>query len=600
MIKKNYKKIILLSAAAIAGTTFTIPVLPILNVTAETVVEEDSYETTIVDKITDVSKDYVTDNESYSIDENITLPTGDSLLTEDSEIKDSDEALSDIQKDAQDSYDSNYDESENSTEEYKNFSGVGASNATNKANEIKAKIKNGWIREDGGYKYYKNGKAYTGWHMMGSAEGEKTAHWSYFGADGKIYTGWHYMSKSEGEKTAHWSFFGDNGWLRTGWVQFGKGTSNPDGNSAKHWSFFGDNGWLRTGWVQFGKGTSNPDGNSAKHWSFFGDNGWLRTGWVQLGKGTSNPDGNSAKHWSYFGDNGWLRTGWVQLGKGTSNPDGNAAKHWSYFGSNGWLRTEWVQFGRGTSEPDGNSAKHWSYFGPNGWLRTGWQDMGKGTSNPDGNSAKHRSYFGDNGWLRTGTQVIDGKKYRFDNRGWLNYSYAAITPKEDPEEVWAGIHKIEVRFKNGMHIYLPSFREDFKEGNHYTYIGYGYTTGWYDPPLEYYKVIREDQVTDRIYYGKDYFDVDSYSLHIYTQDQFMSLFSFDGEYDPGEDILNVENPYVYNSENSNIYRRIGKKGGKYYYVDFSVSDPYDRTWSEGGLDYYIKYADKIVKSAWVE
>ena len=169
-------------------------------------------------------------------------------------------------------------------------------------------IKNGWVKENGGFKYYKNGKAYTGWHKMGKAEGEKTPHWSYFGKDGKIYTGWHKMGKNEGEKTAHWSYFGDNGWLRTGWQQMGKGTSNPDGNAVKHWSYFGDNGWLRTGWQNMGKGTNNPDGNSAKHVSYFGNNGWLRTGLQDMGKGTNNPDGNAAKHKSYFGNNGWLVT----------------------------------------------------------------------------------------------------------------------------------------------------------------------------------------------------------------------------------------------------------------------------------------------------
>ena len=217
------------------------------------------------------------------------------------------------------------------TEERPETGGVGA------VNTVEA-VKNGWVKENGGYKYYKNGKAYTGWHKMGKAEGEKTPHWSYFGKNGVVYTGWRKMGKAEGEKTTHWSFFGSNGWLRTGWVQLGKGTANPDGNSAKHWSFFGDNGWLRTGWVQLGKGTANPDGNTAKHWSYFGGNGWLRTGWVQFGKGTSEPDGNVAKHWSFFGDNGWLRTELQSMGKGTSNPDGNSAKHLSYFGSNGWLR----------------------------------------------------------------------------------------------------------------------------------------------------------------------------------------------------------------------------------------------------------------------
>ena len=271
------------------------------------------------------------------------------------------------------------------TTEDKKISGVGTVNA------VEA-VKNGWVKESGGYKYYKNGKAYTGWHKMGKAEGEKKEHWSYFGKNGIVYTGWKKMGKAEGEKTEHWCYFGSNGWLRTGWVQLGKGTSDPDGNVAKHWSYFGSNGWLRTGWVHLGKGTSEPDGNVKKHWSYFGSNGWLRTGWVHFGKGTSEPDGNSAKHWSYFGSNGWLRTGWVQLGKGTS-------------------------------EPDGNSAKHWSYFGDNGWMRTGWQEMGKGTKNPDGNAAKHTSYFGSNGWMRTGNQYIDSVMYSFNDSGWLRDAY---------------------------------------------------------------------------------------------------------------------------------------------------------------------------------
>ena len=160
--------------------------------------------------------------------------------------------------------------------------------------------KNGWVNENGGWKYYKDGKAYTGWHKMGKAEGEKTEHWSYFGKDGKLYTGWRNMGKNEGEKTAHWSYFGDNGWLRTGWQQMGKGTKNPDGNAKKHWSYFGSNGWLRTGWQWMDK----SQGEKTPHWSYFGGNGWLRTGMVTLGKA----DGEKVTHKSYFGGNGWLVT----------------------------------------------------------------------------------------------------------------------------------------------------------------------------------------------------------------------------------------------------------------------------------------------------
>ncbi len=185
----------------------------------------------------------------------------------------------------------------------------------------------GWVKTPEGYKYYSKDGAYTGWHKMGKAEGEKTPHWSYFTKDGILVTGWKHFTKADGEKVDHWSYFGDNGWLRTGWQYLTK----KDGEKTPHWSYFGDNGWLRTGWQHLTK----KDGEKTPHWSYFGNNGWLRTGWQHLTK----KDGEKTPHWSYFGDNGWMRTGWQDMGKGTKNPDGNAAKHRSYFGDNGWLRT---------------------------------------------------------------------------------------------------------------------------------------------------------------------------------------------------------------------------------------------------------------------
>lgn len=181
-------------------------------------------------------------------------------------------------------------------------------------NVIKSLNKNGWINENGSWYYYKDNKAYTGWHWMTQNEGEATPHWSYFGSDGKLYTGWRWLTQNEGESTPHWSYFGANGWLRTDWVRLGVGTSEPDDNNPVHWSYFGSNGWLRTNWVYLGAGTSEPDGNSTPHWSYFGPNGWLREGWQELGVGTKNPDGNNPRHTSYFGDNGWLRTGKQTIG----------------------------------------------------------------------------------------------------------------------------------------------------------------------------------------------------------------------------------------------------------------------------------------------
>lgn len=150
----------------------------------------------------------------------------------------------------------------------------------------------------------------------------KTGKYMYYGANGKKYTGWHYMSSAEGEKTPHWSYFGNDGYLRTNWAKMGT-SENPDGNNAVHWSYFGPNGWLRTGWQWMGT-ANNPDGNDPKHISYFGPNGWLRTGWQKMGT-KENPDGNNKVHYSYFGQYGWLVTGKQVI-------DGKTYM----FNSNGW------------------------------------------------------------------------------------------------------------------------------------------------------------------------------------------------------------------------------------------------------------------------
>ena len=213
--------------------------------------------------------------------------------------------------------------------------GIQASYDGDYSDTVKA-VKKGWKKENGKFRYYgEDGSYYTGWHYMGSAEGETTPHWSYFEKDGYLTTGWRYFTAADGESSAHYSYFGENGWLRTGWQKMGKGSANTfNENTDTHWSYFGGNGWLQTDW----KYMTKDDGESTPHWSYFGGNGWLRTGWVQLGKGTSEPDGNKEKHWSYFGGDGWLRTGLQEMGKGTANSYAeNNPKHLSFFGNNGWL-----------------------------------------------------------------------------------------------------------------------------------------------------------------------------------------------------------------------------------------------------------------------
>ncbi len=194
----------------------------------------------------------------------------------------------------------------------------------------KATVKNGWVKENGKFKYYKNGIAYVGWHKMGKAEGEKVAHYSYFGKDGALYTGWHKMGKAEGEKVEHYSYFGNNGWLQTGWKHF-----NKTKTEAAHDSYFGADGWLRTGWQLMGT-SKNPDGKNKQHYSYFGANGWLQTGWKHFNKTKTE-----AAHDSYFGGNGWLVT------NTTKKVDGTKFK----FDARGWA-TKVVENITSTSDVD--------------------------------------------------------------------------------------------------------------------------------------------------------------------------------------------------------------------------------------------------------
>ena len=165
------------------------------------------------------------------------------------------------------------------------------------------------------------------------------------------------------------------------------------------WYYYKDNKYY-TGWHWM----TNNEGEKTPHWSYFGNDGKIRTGWIRFGRGTSEPDGNSAIHWSYFGDNGWLRTGWQEMGQGTNNPDGNHERHWSHFGNNGWLRTGWI-----------NTDGKWRFCDNRGWAYTGWHTM----SEKEGESITHISYFDKTGILLLGQQVIGGKEYTFDSRGWL-------------------------------------------------------------------------------------------------------------------------------------------------------------------------------------
>lgn len=82
-----------------------------------------------------------------------------------------------------------------------------------KVNELVAsqnKTKNGWLKENGVWHYYKNNVKLTGWQKLAWAGG---TNWFYFTADGTKVTGLQYLEYSA-QKSFY--FFDDNGAMQTG------------------------------------------------------------------------------------------------------------------------------------------------------------------------------------------------------------------------------------------------------------------------------------------------------------------------------------------------------------------------------------------------
>ncbi|GEM_PF-5770336 len=177
---------------------------------------------------------------------------------------------------------------------------------------------------------------------------------------------------------------------------------------------------------------------------------------------------------------------------------------------------------------------------------------------------------------------------------WLSkYADAAIPPKKDPDDVWKGIYKIEVRLKNGVHIYLPSFGESFKDGQEAMgTVGYYIQADNAKDPLIY---TRYDEENKRIYYGQDYFEVDDYYLHIGAHEGIIDIYCGAGNEVPG-----------ISREDGDEYKIIGEKYGGVYYLLFSAPSFYnngqftDFGVKAGDIDYYKEYADKIADTVWLE
>lgn len=245
------------------------------------------------------------------------------------------------------------------------YFGVTLSNSSNNNSNSNSSNsdKNGWVKENRNWYYYKSNAKQTGWQKVNGK-------WYYLNSNGVMQTYW-YLENGK------YYFLGANGSVRTGWQ-----------NIWGKYYYFDSDGVMQTGWQKI-------DGA----WYYFGNekNGAMQVGWqivdheyyYIVDSGVMQTywrkiDGN----YYFFGANGVRRTGWQKIwGK------------WYYLDENGVMQTGWQKI-KGV----------WYYFGgaSDGSMKTGWQTIHGKTY-----------YFDSEGAMAVGTVTIGGTKYEFNSSGAL-------------------------------------------------------------------------------------------------------------------------------------------------------------------------------------
>ena len=305
------------------------------------------------------------------------------------------------------------------------YFGVTLSNSSNNNSNSNSgdSDKNGWVKENRNWYYYKSNAKQTGWQKVDGkwyylkANGVMQTYWYlengkyyFLGANGSVRTGWQNI-------WGKWYYFDSDGVMQTGWQKI-KGV----------WYYLGgsSDGAMKTGWQKInGKWYYlNANGVMQTYWYlengkyyFLGANGSVRTGWQNIwGK------------WYYFDSDGVMQTGWQKI-------DGA----WYYFGNekNGAMQVGWqiVDHEYYYIVDSGVMQTYWRkidgnyyFFGANGVRRTGWQKIWGKWYYLDENGVMQTGwqkikgvwyYFGgaSDGAMKTGWQTINGKTYYFDSEG---------------------------------------------------------------------------------------------------------------------------------------------------------------------------------------
>ena len=318
------------------------------------------------------------------------------------------------------------------------YFGVTLSNSSNNNSNSNSgdSDKNGWVKENRNWYYYKSNAKQTGWQKVDGkwyylkANGVMQTYWYlengkyyFLGANGSVRTGWQNI-------WGKWYYLDSDGVMQTGWQKI-KGV----------WYYLGgsSDGAMKTGWQKInGKWYYlNANGVMQTYWYlengkyyFLGANGSVRTGWQNIWGKYYHFDSDGVMQtgwqkidgaWYYFGNekNGAMQVGWqivdheyyYIVDSGVMQTywrkiDGN----YYFFGANGSMRTGWQKiWGK------------WYYLDENGVMQTGWQKI-KGVW----------YYFGgaSDGAMKTGWQTINGKTYYFDSEGAMATGTVTISGKK--------------------------------------------------------------------------------------------------------------------------------------------------------------------------
>ena len=327
------------------------------------------------------------------------------------------------------------------------YFGVTLSNSSNNNSNSNSgdSDKNGWVKENRNWYYYKSNAKQTGWQKVDGkwyylkANGVMQTYWYlengkyyFLGANGSVRTGWQNI-------WGKWYYFDSDGVMQTGWQKI-KGV----------WYYLGgsSDGAMKTGWQKInGKWYYlNANGVMQTYWYlengkyyFLGANGSVRTGWQKIWGKYYHFDSDGVMQtgwqkidgaWYYFGNekNGAMQVGWqivdheyyYIVDSGVMQTywrkiDGN----YYFFGANGVRRTGWQKIWGKWYYLDENGVMHtgwqkikgvWYYFGgaSDGAMKTGWQTINGKTY-----------YFDSEGAMATGTVTIGGTKYEFNSSGAL-------------------------------------------------------------------------------------------------------------------------------------------------------------------------------------